>query len=501
MAAGATAGPTILDALRDRHLFGGLPAFRDLTSWDPWMTALGSSYGLPLTQDQQERFRRHTGRSRYAPPPGGWKESVFVVGRQSGKTTAASVIVAYEAAFGRVERGTGHLYALLVAQDHRAVLRTIFSYICEIFDNVPVLAQTVRDRKADSLLLTNGMKLAAYPCRPASVRGLRAQVVVADELGFFTNSEGNPQDTAMLRAARPTLATTDGRLIILSSPAGQQGALYDLFERHYGHDDSPVLIWQASAPDMNPTLSADYLVRMEQNDPEGYRSEVLGEFRAGTTMLFDPAAIRACIVPGRLELRPADGCVYCAFVDASGGRRDAFSCAVGHRHGEIVVLDAIRVWRAPFNPSSVVAECSRLLSFYHVTTVRGDGFAAEWVAESFRLRGVSYEESPLSPSELYLEMLPAVNAGQVALLDLKELSQELLGLERRRGPSGRDRIVHPASRLDDIANAVAGLVHMLVPKPARMFDGYQYTPPQQFDPQQMTRRAPTINELRLLGYW
>jgi hypothetical protein len=43
-------------------------------------------------------------------------------------------------------------------------------------------------------------------------------------------------------------------------------------------------------------------------------------------------------------------------------------------------------------------------------------------------------------------MLPVVNAGQVELLDLHDLRQELIGLERRRGLSGRDRVVHPPSR-------------------------------------------------------
>jgi hypothetical protein len=48
------------------------------------------------------------------------------------------------------------------------------------------------------------------------------------------------------------------------------------------------LLWQASAPEMNPTLPADYLDRMRTDYPEAYRSEVLGEFRAGLTTLLDP---------------------------------------------------------------------------------------------------------------------------------------------------------------------------------------------------------------------
>src|SRR6266852_7467839 len=78
-----------------------------------------------------------------------------------------------------------------------------------------------------------------------------------------------------------------------------------------------------------------------------------------------------------------------------------------------------------------------------------------------------------------MEMLPAVNAGQVELLDLHDMRQELIGLERRRGPSGRDRVVHPPSRHDDLANAVAGLVQMLAVRRRKMFEKDGSQPPEE----------------------
>ena len=105
----------------------------------------------------------------------------------------------------------------------------------------------------------------------------------------------------MLRAVRPTLATTNGRLIILSSPYGQSGALWELDRKHFGRDESNVLVWHGTAKEMNPTLPQDYLQRMEQDDPEAYRSEVLGEFRTGVSTLFSPEALAACVDIGVKE--------------------------------------------------------------------------------------------------------------------------------------------------------------------------------------------------------
>jgi hypothetical protein len=118
------------------------------------------------------------------------------------------------------DRGSrSKLSALLVAQDHRAALRTLLKYASAPFDLVPMLASTVVTRRTDMIQLWNGVAIAAYPCRPQAVRGLRSRVVVCDELAFFRSREGFPTDVEMLRALRPTLATTGGKLIVLSSPS------------------------------------------------------------------------------------------------------------------------------------------------------------------------------------------------------------------------------------------------------------------------------------------
>jgi hypothetical protein len=209
---------------------------------------------------------------------------------------------------------------------------------------------------------------------------------------------------------------------------------------------------------MNPTLPADYLARMREDDPEAYRSEVLGEFRAGVATFMDPEALTACVVPGRRELPLTDGVQYAAFTDPSGGGRDAFTLAIGHRAGERIVVDCLRAWTPPFNPSGVVTEAAALLKTYRCKTVTGDRYAGEWPREAFRSVGIEYRVSELDRSRLYLEMLPIINAATVELPDDEKLLRELRGLERRRGSSGRDRVDHAPGQHNDRANAVAGVV-------------------------------------------
>lgn len=289
---------TIIEALRDPDLFGGLSAFSNLGTWARWEAFLKAVYGLAMTDAELAIFRQHTGRSE--PRAGGYPEAVAVVGVQSGKSRIAGALADHAALAG--EAGT---HALLLGQDHRGAMRVLLRYCREPFEERDALRAQVVRSTADTLELRNGVALSAYPCRPEAVRGIRACVVVIDELAFFIATDGRPTDREMLRVARGRLATTGGKLIVLSSPYGQTGALWDLHRQHYGREDSPTLVWQASAPEMNPTLPADYLARMAEDDPEAYRSEVLGEFRAGVRTLFDSEALDACVDRGVRERLPA----------------------------------------------------------------------------------------------------------------------------------------------------------------------------------------------------
>jgi hypothetical protein len=86
--------------------------------------------------------------------------------------------------------------------------------------------------------------------------------------------------------------------------------------------------------------------------------------------------------------------------------------------------------------------------------------------------GITYRGEALDRSRLYLELLPTVNAQGIALPDLPPLLRELRGLERRRGVSGRDRIVPSPHEHDDRAVSVAGLAACFLVR-QRGFEGWR----------------------------
>jgi len=148
------------------------------------------------------------------------------------------------------------------------------------------------------------------------------------------------------------------------------------------------------------------------------------------------------------------------FVDPSGGSADSMTLAVGHREDTVVVVDAVREVKPPFSPEDVVDEFATLLKRYRIVKVTGDRYAGEWPREQFRKRGISYEPAAKPKSDLYRDLLPAINSRRVDLLDHPRLVNQLASLERRTARGGRDSIDHAPGAHDDIANAVAGVSAM-----------------------------------------
>jgi hypothetical protein len=99
-----------------------------------------------------------------------------------------------------------------------------------------------------------------------------------------------------------------------------------------------------------------------------------------------------------------------------------------------------------------------LLKSYGISSVVGDRYAGEWPRERFDVHGISYEAAAKPKSDLYRDLLPAINSRQVDLLDDAKLVAQLCGLERRTARGGRDSIDHAPGSHDDVCNSVAGVV-------------------------------------------
>ena len=170
---------------------------------------------------------------------------------------------------------------------------------------------------------------------------------------------------------------------------------------------------------------------------------------------FDQGKVLAAIVAGRVSLPYEEGRVYFAFVDMSGGGDDAV-LAIAHEEDGKVVIDRIEQQAGdakPFNPRMAVVKFCALLREYHLSRVMGDNYAGYTFRGDFESMGFSYTICPWSKSELYGALEPAINAGEVELLDVPKLQEQMLTLVMRGA-----KVDHEPNGHDDWANAAAGVV-------------------------------------------
>jgi hypothetical protein len=296
----------------------------------------------------------------------------------------------------------------------------------------------------------------------ASYRSTRGYTLVAallDELAFWPTDDSAEPDFEVLGALRPGMATIPGAMLLCaSSPYAQRGALYNAYRKHYGKDGDPILVWRASTRAMNPSVPQSVIDAALEADPSAAAAEYLAQFRTDVESYISRDVVDAAVVPGRHELPRVDGVRYVSFVDPSGGSNDAMTMAIAHLEGQHVVLDLIRERRPPFSPDHVVNEFSALLKAYGVGTVRGDRYGGLWPRERFAVHGVEYLTADKPKSDLYRDLLPALNSGRVELLDHPRLLAQLCGLERHTARGGRDSIDHAPGAHDDVANSVAGAI-------------------------------------------
>jgi hypothetical protein len=445
----------IARALTDKRLLGA--ALGEIATWSTWVAVLKATFGLPLTAEELAVFENVAGGR--APPNKRVRELWAVIGRRGGKSRIAAALACFLALFVKYKLAAGERGMILVLASSVEQAKVVFNYAKAFLAESPILTKEIEETTANEIRLKNGVVIAIHSNSFKTIRGRTLLAAIFDEVSFWRDETSSQPDTETYTSVLPALATTNGMLIGISTPYRKLGLLYQKHRSCFGQDDPDILVVQGSSRTFNVSddLSDAVIAAQHAADPTGSSSEWDAEFRADLSAFLDEATIEASIDYARpLELPPHSEQIYYGFVDASGGRHDAYTVAIGHRHEGRFIIDAVRGHTAPFDPGAVTAEFAVLAKQYHLNSVRGDYYSAGWVEGAWREHGIRYERSDKSKSEIYLEVLPVFTRGLTSLPNHPQLLKELRLLERRTHVSGRDTISHGRTGSDDFANAVAG---------------------------------------------
>jgi phage terminase large subunit-like protein len=205
-------------------------------SWKAWEVFLCTLFGLAFEDDASfEIFKRHTGRT--VRPAGPFTEAYAICGRRAGKSLIAALIVAYLAVFRNYSAVTvpGETVCAMLLGPDKKQAAILLKYVNAFFTEIPLLAQLVASRTAETISLSNGVTIVVTTSDYRSVRGYTIAVAVADELAFWPAG-----DAEVLDALRPGMSTIPGALFLgLSSPYSKRGVLWENFRDYYAKDDLP----------------------------------------------------------------------------------------------------------------------------------------------------------------------------------------------------------------------------------------------------------------------
>lgn len=216
-----------------------------------------------------------------------WKRGLLNVTRQGGKSTVAALLGLYEALYR-----PGSLTLIVSPSDRQSA--ELFKKIVALRNQLPQDFELLEDTKR-SMTVDGGGRVASLPGSEATIRGFSAATLIVED-------EASRVDDGLYEAVRPMLATTDGRLLLMSTPWGKRGHFY----REWS-DSSAWKKVRVTATEI-PRISPGFLE--EEREALGewtYRQEYLCEFTETEDSFFHEHEVESAISSDVKPLFPTGG--------------------------------------------------------------------------------------------------------------------------------------------------------------------------------------------------
>lgn len=197
-----------------------------------------------------------------------------VCGRQVGKSRMSAWIALHAAV-----TNPGH-QIIITAKAQRQATELFNQIKTEIRKSSQTEDQWGIERSTRTEInFTNGSRIKVLPIGRdgSNIRGYSADMLIVDEAAFI-------QKHIFTEVLSPMLAVGDGSFILLSTPFGKQGYLYDRWDEATKEDlktNDPKTDWYAMhVPSMaNPLIDDAYIERQRNSlTKQEFQQEVLGEF-------------------------------------------------------------------------------------------------------------------------------------------------------------------------------------------------------------------------------
>ena len=191
--------------------------------------------------------------------------------------------------------------SLIVAATQRQSM-LMFDKLSDFVSRKAFLVSSVVRQTRTLLTFTNGSRIVALPCGRygRTLRGETADLVIIDEAAFV------PEEV-ILEVMMPMLSTTNGTLILLSTP-------YDKAHFFYRAFNSPIFSKYRFVTSDNPLVRREFLdEQVELLGEKRFRQEYLAEFVDDETTFFPMDSLRKSVHTCEKEVG------FCEFCSSNSG--------------------------------------------------------------------------------------------------------------------------------------------------------------------------------------
>lgn len=194
------------------------------------------------------------------------KRALLLCSRQSGKTEVAVNLAHWTALF---EPGSLTLIVSPSQRQSGEVFRRLMLNHAKLTDQQPLIAESALRAE-----FPNGSRVIALPGSERTTRGYAgARLIILDEASRVEDD--------LLAALRPTMATVDGSLIMLTTPAGRRGEFFKAWTG--GEGWTRVRVPASECPRLSKEFLADELKAL---GPQMFKQEYELEFVDDCEVMF-----------------------------------------------------------------------------------------------------------------------------------------------------------------------------------------------------------------------
>ena len=369
----------------------------------------------------------------------------FVSGRQVGKSRSASWMALWEA----VTHSGSEI--LITAKAQRQSMELFNQVKKEIrTSEVSEEAWGVINDTRTELQFDNGSRIVCLPVGRdgSNIRGYGTDLIIVDEAAFIA-------DSIFQEVLSPMLAVGDGSFVLLSTPFGKKGFLYEKF-----NDDD----WytQRVPTSANPMVDDEWIEEQRQNlSPTQFKQEILGKFVESADSFFTREELMNCAKSGSVD-RQSDVCFLGA--DIAGQGSDASVYISVDSEGNIFDIESKS--DAPLTDS--MGRIRELDSYYDYnkividSTGLGSG-VVDQVTEDLGRKVEGFKFTNEKKQSLYNTLKNELQNGALSFeyvpgkteLNGNKMVSECLELEYSYTSTGKVRIEHPSGGHDDYSDALA----------------------------------------------